>query len=106
MGLREGEYPVPRDTLVDALRELGCQVDSHGEADSFPFGARFAADYDIRLSLAHERDVAHIAFHQYHRKPHERWFQDFTALRARLDPAGMFAGPYLDRVLRQAGAAR
>ncbi|MFD4259178.1 D-arabinono-1,4-lactone oxidase [Streptomyces sp. NPDC058534] len=75
VGRRQGEYAVPRDTLVDALRELGCRVDSHGDGVSFSFGVRFAAADDIWLSPAHERDVVHIAFHQYHRTPHERWFQ-------------------------------
>ncbi|MFD5650905.1 D-arabinono-1,4-lactone oxidase [Streptomyces sp. NPDC127039] len=135
---REGEYAVPRDAVVDVLRELRRWVDTHDEAVSFPFEVRFAAADDIWLSPAHERDVAYVAFHQYHRMPHERWFRvcedvlgaaggrphwgkmhsldatelaglyprfaDFTALRARVDPSGMFANPYLDRVLGTVGS--
>ncbi|MFD4347263.1 D-arabinono-1,4-lactone oxidase [Streptomyces coelicoflavus] len=137
---REGEYAVPRGAVVDALRELGRWVDSHDEAVSFPFEVRFAAADDIWLSPAHERDVAYVAFHQYHRMPHARWFRvcedvlgaaggrphwgkmhrlgaaelaglyprfaDFTALRARVDPSGVFTNPYLDRVLGPVGDAR
>ncbi|MEZ7004316.1 D-arabinono-1,4-lactone oxidase [Streptomyces sp. AD55] len=72
---REGEYAVPRDTLVAALRELRRWVDTHDEAVSFPFEVRFAAADDIWLSPAHARDVAYVAYHQYHRMPHDRWFR-------------------------------
>ena len=71
---REGEYAVPRDRLVDVLRELRSWVDAHDEAISFPFEVRFVRRDDIWLSPAYERDVAYVAFHQYHRMPHERWF--------------------------------
>jgi L-gulonolactone oxidase len=130
---REGEYAVPRGALVDVLQELRRWVDTHDEAVSFPFEVRFVRADDIWLSPAHERDVAYVAFHQYHRMPHERWFgvcedvlgaaggrphwgkmhrlgvaelgeryprfADFVALRDELDPTGVFANPYLDRVL-------
>lgn len=135
---REGEYAVPRAALVDVLTELRRWVDTHDETVSFPFEVRFVRADDIWLSPAHERDVAYIAFHQYHRMPHERWFTvcedvlgaaggrphwgkmhrldssalaaryprygDFVALRDDLDPTGVFANPYLDRVLGPARA--
>jgi FAD-linked oxidoreductase len=130
---REGEYAVPRAAVVDVLQELRRWVDTHDEAVSFPFEVRFVRADDIWLSPAFERDVAYIAFHQYHRMPHERWFtvcedvlgaaggrphwgkmhrlgaaslreryprfDDFVALRDELDPAGVFANPYLDHIL-------
>jgi FAD-linked oxidoreductase len=130
---REGEYAVPRDAVVDVLKELRQWVDSHDEKVSFPFEVRFVKADDIWLSPAYERDVAYISFHQYHRMPHERWFSacedilgaaggrphwgkmhrlsaadfadqiprfaDFVALRNQLDPSGVFANAYLDRVL-------
>lgn len=71
---REGEYAVPRDRVVDCLRELRTWVDTHDEPVSFPFEVRFSRADDIWLSPAYERDVAYVAFHQYHRLPHERWF--------------------------------
>ena len=130
---REGEYAVPRDALVDVLTELRAWVDTHDEPVSFPFEVRFVRADDLWLSPAYERDVAYVAYHQYHRMPHERWFEvcetvlgaaggrphwgkmhrftredfaarvprfaDFGALRAELDPGGVFANEYLDRVL-------
>ncbi|MCM3556458.1 FAD-binding protein [Janibacter melonis] len=71
---REGEYFVPRDALVPALRELWRWVEEHDEPVSFPFEIRFVRSDDIWLSPAHERESAVVAFHQYHRMPHERWF--------------------------------
>ena len=71
---REGEYAVPRARVVDVLRELRGWVSTHDEKVSFPFEVRFGRRDDIWLSPAHERDVAYVAFHQYHRMPHERWF--------------------------------
>jgi L-gulono-1,4-lactone dehydrogenase len=130
---REGEYAVPRAAIGDVLRELRQWVDTHDEKVSFPFEVRFVKSDDIWLSPAYDRDVAYVAFHQYHRMPHERWFSvcedilgaadgrphwgkmhrltaadlaeryprfgDFTALRDDLDPTGVFANPYVDRVL-------
>ena len=71
---REGEYAVPRDRVVDVLRELDSWVARHDEPVSFPFEVRFGRRDDIWLSPAYERDVAYVAYHQYHRMPHERWF--------------------------------
>lgn len=71
---REGEYFVPRPALVPALRELKQWVDTHDEPVSFPFEVRFVRHDDIWLSPAYDRDSAVVAFHQYHRMPHERWF--------------------------------
>lgn len=136
---REGEYAIGRDRVLDVLRELRDWVDTHDEPISFPFEVRFARADDIWLSPAHEQDVAYIAFHQYHRMPHERWFSvcedilgaaggrphwgkmhrlaapelagryrkfaDFVALRDELDPSGVFANDYLDRVLGPAPQA-
>ncbi|MDJ0384837.1 D-arabinono-1,4-lactone oxidase [Streptomyces sp. G-G2] len=129
----EGEYAVPRDRAVDALKEIKRWIDTHDERVSFPLEVRFAAADDIWLSTANGRESCYIAFHQYHRMPHERYFRaceeilgayggrphwgkmhtldaerlrpryerfdDFVALRDSVDPAGVFANPYLDRVL-------
>ncbi|MFI6942459.1 D-arabinono-1,4-lactone oxidase [Streptomyces sp. NPDC050418] len=129
----EGEFAIPREHAVEALREIERWVDRTGERVSFPLEVRFAAPDDIWLSTAQGRESCYIAFHQYHRMPYERYFKacedilgsyggrphwgkmhtldadalrprydrfdDFVALRDRLDPAGLFANPYLDRVL-------
>lgn len=130
---REGEYFIPRDALVPALRELKQRLEASDVKVSFPFEVRYVRADDIWLSPAYERDSAVVSFHQYHRMPHESWFamcedvlgaaggrphwgkmhslgatdlsiayprfNDFVALRDELDPHGVFANPYLDRVL-------
>ncbi|MDR3082581.1 MAG: FAD-linked oxidoreductase, partial [Streptomyces sp.] len=129
----EGEFAIPREHAVDALREIKQWIDSTGERVSFPLEVRFAAADDIWLSTAHGRETCYIAFHQYHRMPYRRYFQacedilgsyggrphwgkmhtldaeslrpryerfdDFVAQRDALDPSGVFANSYLDRVL-------
>ncbi|WP_353953425.1 D-arabinono-1,4-lactone oxidase [Knoellia sp. S7-12] len=72
---REGEYFIPRDALVPALKDLKSWLDTSGEKVSFPFEVRFVRRDDIWLSPAYERDCAVVSFHQYHRMPHERWFR-------------------------------
>ncbi|MGW1003654.1 D-arabinono-1,4-lactone oxidase [Streptomyces sp. NPDC002520] len=135
----EGEFAIPREHAVDALRELKRWVDEHDERVSFPLEVRFAAGDDIWLSTAQGRATCYIAFHQYHRMPHQRYFRacqdilggyggrphwgkmhdldagrlrprydrfdDFVALRDAHDPTGVFANPYLDRVLGPAPEA-
>ncbi|WP_406863797.1 D-arabinono-1,4-lactone oxidase [Streptomyces sp. HUAS MG47] len=71
----EGEFAIPREHAVDALREIKRWVDSTGERVSFPLEVRFAAADDIWLSTAQGRASCYIAFHQYHRMPYERYFR-------------------------------
>ncbi|MFJ8433991.1 D-arabinono-1,4-lactone oxidase [Kitasatospora sp. NPDC094019] len=135
----EGEFAIPREHAVDALREIKDWVDRHDERISFPLEVRFVAQDDIWLSTAQGRANCYIAFHQYHRMPYQRYFRacqdilsayggrphwgkmhdldatalrpryehfdDFVALRDKLDPSGVFANPYLDRVLGTAPEA-
>ena len=65
---------MPRADLPDVIKELRQWVDTHDEKVSFPFEVRVLKADDIWLSPAYERDVAYVAFHQYHRMSHERWF--------------------------------
>ncbi|MFP3986282.1 D-arabinono-1,4-lactone oxidase [Streptomyces sp. E11-3] len=129
----EGEFAIPREHAVEALREVERWVHAHDERVSFPLEVRFTAADDIWLSTAQGRETCYIAFHQYHRMAYRRYFQacedilgayggrphwgkmhtldaealrpryphfdDFVALRNALDPTGLFANPYLDRVL-------
>ncbi|WP_370415622.1 D-arabinono-1,4-lactone oxidase [Streptomyces fradiae] len=136
---REGEYAVPREQAAEVIREIGRWTDTHDEKVSFPLEVRFSAADDIPLSPGHGRTSAYIAFHQYHRMPHETYFDavqsifdavdgrphwgklhrldaerlrrryprfdEFTALRDRLDPEGVFRNAYLDRVLGVPGGS-
>ncbi|MEZ0067808.1 FAD-linked oxidoreductase [Streptacidiphilus sp. MAP12-20] len=135
----EGEFAIPREHAVDALREIRRWIDAQDERVSFPLEVRFTGADDIWLSTAQGRESCYIAFHQYHRMPYRRYFDacesilgsfggrphwgkmhgldaeqlrpryphfdDFVAIRDTVDPAGVFANPYLDRVLGRAPEA-
>ena len=57
-------------------------VDTHDEKIAFPFEIRFTAPDDIWLSTAYQRESAYVAFHQYHRMPHERFFAAMQSILA------------------------
>jgi L-gulonolactone oxidase len=130
---RESEYAVPRENLVDVVRELRVWIERSGERIPFPIEVRVAAADDIWLSTAYGRETAYVAIHQYHRLAHQRYFEafeqivsavggrphwgklhtlgvaelrtryprydDFLAVRDRLDPHRTFANPYTRQVL-------
>jgi FAD-linked oxidoreductase len=72
---RELEYAIPRAALAGALRDVDRAVERSGERVAFPVEVRVAAADDGWLSTAYGRDSAYIAVHQYHRRPHERYFR-------------------------------
>lgn len=130
---REGEYALPREHAAEVIREIARWTATHDEKISFPLEVRFVAADDIPLSPSHRRTSVYIAFHQYHRMPHQPYFDamesvfdtvggrphwgkmhrldaerlrpryprfdEFVALRDRLDPSGVFRNDYLDTVL-------
>ncbi len=71
---REMEYAVPRDRLVEVLREIDAWIESSEERIPFPVEVRFAAADDLWLSTAHGRPTAYVAVHQYLRLPFARYF--------------------------------
>ncbi|HEY0692657.1 MAG TPA: D-arabinono-1,4-lactone oxidase [Kribbella sp.] len=129
---RESEYGVPREKVVDVVRELRAWIERSGERIPFPIEVRVAAADDIWLSTAYGRETAYVAIHQYHRLAHQRYFEafeqivsavggrphwgklhtlrveelrtryprydDFLAVRDRLDPHRAFANPYTRQV--------
>jgi L-gulonolactone oxidase len=129
---RESEYAVPREHVVEIIRLLRAWIDASGIRIPFPIEVRVAAADDIWLSTAYGRETAYIAVHQYHRLPHDPYFQaferivadydgrphwgklhtltasdlasryprfnDFLAVRDRLDPTRAFANPYTRQV--------
>jgi L-gulonolactone oxidase len=129
---RESEYAVPRENVVDVVRELRAWIERSGERIPFPIEVRVAAADDIWLSTAYGRETAYVAIHQYHRLAHRRYFEafeqivsavggrphwgklhtlgveelrnryprydDFLAVRDRLDPHRAFANPYTRQV--------
>ncbi|MFD5844377.1 D-arabinono-1,4-lactone oxidase [Streptomyces chartreusis] len=129
----EMEYAVPREAVVETLRELKAMVERSGLRVSFPVEVRTAPADDITLSTASGRDSAYIAVHMVKGAPFQRYFtsaeriftahegrphwgkihtrdaeyfagvyprfEEFTALRDRLDPDRLFQNDYLRRVL-------
>ncbi|MGW0753649.1 D-arabinono-1,4-lactone oxidase [Streptomyces sp. NPDC002587] len=83
----EMEYALPRERVVEALRELRAVVDRSGMRISFPVEVRTAPADDITLSTASGRDTAYIAVHMYRGTPYQAYFtaaeRIFTALDGR-----------------------
>jgi len=70
----EMEYAVPREALVDTLRELKAMVDRSGLRISFPVEVRTAPADDITLSTASGRDSGYIAVHMFRGTPYQEYF--------------------------------
>lgn len=70
----EMEYALPREHLVEALRELRAMVDRSGLRISFPVEVRTAPADDITLSTASGRETAYIAVHMYKGTPYQAYF--------------------------------
>ncbi|MGF0169650.1 D-arabinono-1,4-lactone oxidase [Streptomyces sp. Marseille-Q5077] len=83
----EMEYAVPREAVVETLRELKAMVERSGLRVSFPVEVRTAPADDIILSTASGRDSAYIAVHMVKGTPYQRYFtaaeQIFTAHEGR-----------------------
>ncbi|RZU16054.1 L-gulonolactone oxidase [Kribbella rubisoli] len=82
---RESEYAVPREHVVEVIRRLRDWIDTSGSRIPFPIEVRVAAPDDIWLSTASGRETAYIAIHQYHRLPHDPYFQAFEKIVAEYD---------------------
>ncbi|MFI6002695.1 D-arabinono-1,4-lactone oxidase [Streptomyces sp. NPDC051366] len=70
----EMEYALPREQVVEALRELRTTVDRSGLRISFPVEVRTAPADDIALSTASGRETAYIAVHMYKGTPYQAYF--------------------------------
>lgn len=71
----EMEYAIPRESVVDVLKELDASIERSGMLISFPVEVRVAAADDIPLSTASGRDSAYIAVHMDNRNDHEPYFR-------------------------------
>jgi len=78
----ESEYAVPRESLLDVLRELRREVPKLDDPVMFPVEVRVAAADDIWLSTAYGRDTAYIAIHQYRGLPYQKYFDLFESVAA------------------------
>ncbi|MFF2577925.1 D-arabinono-1,4-lactone oxidase [Streptomyces goshikiensis] len=70
----EMEYALPRERVVEALRELKRLVDGSDLRISFPVEVRTAPADDIPLSTASGRETAYIAVHMYRGTPYQAYF--------------------------------
>ncbi|MEV7321430.1 D-arabinono-1,4-lactone oxidase [Streptomyces sp. NPDC093970] len=70
----EMEYAVPREALVDTVRELRAMVDRSGLRINFPVEVRTAPADDIALSTASGRDSAYVAVHMFRGTPYQAYF--------------------------------
>ncbi|MER6154524.1 D-arabinono-1,4-lactone oxidase [Streptomyces sp. NPDC001868] len=70
----EMEFAVPREALVDTLRELKAMVDRSNLRVSFPVEVRTAPADDITLSTASGRESAYIAVHMFKGTPYQAYF--------------------------------
>jgi L-gulonolactone oxidase len=70
----EMEYAVPREAVVETLRELKAMVDRSPLRISFPVEVRTAPADDITLSTASGRDTAYIAVHMFRGTPYRSYF--------------------------------
>ncbi|MGW1070097.1 D-arabinono-1,4-lactone oxidase [Streptomyces aureus] len=70
----EMEYAVPREALVETLRELKAMVDASTLRVSFPVEVRTAPADDITLSTASGRESAYIAVHMFRGTPYQAYF--------------------------------
>jgi FAD-linked oxidoreductase len=76
----EMEYAIPRESVVDTVREVNRMIERSGMTISFPVEVRVAAADDIPLSTATARKTAYIAVHVYHTLPHEPYFREVEAI--------------------------
>ena len=79
----ETEYGVPRESAVDALRDLRGVVESHDTM--FPVEFRDVAGDSIPLSPAAGRDSTFVAVHAYHSREWEPLVRDAEAVFDRYD---------------------
>ncbi len=70
----EMEYAVPREALVETLREVKSLIDRSRLRVSFPVEVRTAPADDITLSTASGRDSAYIAVHMFKGTPYQGYF--------------------------------
>ncbi|MCW2762409.1 MAG: FAD-binding protein [Marmoricola sp.] len=72
---REMEYAVPRETGLEALREVRALIDRSEWRISFPVEVRVCPADDVPLSTAHERESVYLAFHTNAQTDHRDYFR-------------------------------
>jgi L-gulono-1,4-lactone dehydrogenase len=76
----EMEYAVPREHLIQAVRDVRSMLERTGLNVSFPVEVRTVAADDIPLSPAFGRPTGYIAVHVFHQLPYEPYFREVEAI--------------------------
>lgn len=81
----ETEWGVPAEEGAAALRAVKRWIEDTEEPVAFPVEFRYVQSDDIPLSPAHGRDSAFIAFHKYHRKDYQTYFDAVASIMRKRD---------------------
>lgn len=76
----ETEYAVPRDTVIDVVREVKALVEKKRLDIPLPFEVRFVASDDALLSPASGRETAYVAVHQFRKMEWEPFFRSVRSI--------------------------
>jgi len=76
----ETEFAIPRPALRHVLIEAQRWLATHDEHITAPVEVRAAAGDDAWLSMAYQRDIVYVAFHQFVRRDERRWFAAVEAV--------------------------
>jgi L-gulonolactone oxidase len=76
----EMEYALPREHLVQAVRDIRAMIDRTGLLISFPVEVRAVAADDIPLSPAQGRATGYIAVHVFNKFEYEPYFREVEAI--------------------------
>jgi len=78
--MAEMEYALPRESLVDVIREIEALIERRRWKISFPVEVRVAAADDIWMSTAYQRPTAYVAIHQFHRTPYAEIYREIEQI--------------------------
>ena len=76
----EMEYALPRENLVQAVRDIRTMIERTGLLISFPVEVRAVAQDDIPLSPACGRETGYIAVHVFNKFEYEPYFREVEAI--------------------------
>jgi FAD-linked oxidoreductase len=71
----EMEYHVPRESQIDALKEILAAIETHRPDVFFPIEVRSIARDDAWLSPFHDRDSGSLAVHAYYKDDYQFLFE-------------------------------
>ncbi|MDQ6722534.1 MAG: FAD-binding protein [Candidatus Dormibacteraeota bacterium] len=76
----EMEYAVPREQLVESVREIRAMIERKGFLVSFPVEVRAVASDEVPLSPAYGRPTGYVAVHVYNKFEYQPYFREVEAI--------------------------